>query len=401
MLTIINTLFILIFTYLTVCVVYAFLFSVSGRIFNIKSVPVIQPSKKFAVFIPSYKADEVILNSAREALKQNYPKSLYNVFVIADSLKPTTVEQLRQIPVTVIEVKFEKSTKARSLNEAFRQVPEIYDYVLILDADNIMAPDFIARLNARLEYENVYAIQGHRIAKNLNSKFAILDAISEEVNNHIYRKGHRALGLSSGLIGSGMAFRYDLYKDLMKNIDAVGGFDKESELKLLQKKVKIAYAEDALIYDEKVENSEIFGNQRRRWISAQLHYFRKFFFQGIIDLITKGNLNFFDKAFQQFLLPRVLLLGSIVCMLTLSIAGVWMGIPIHPGFLSWLILLLLWIAGIGFAVPASFYTLKTLSAILSLPKAMWVMFITLFKLKGANQKFIHTPHHLITDPENT
>jgi hypothetical protein len=52
----------------------------------------------------------------------------------------------------------------------------------------------------------IFAVQGHRTAKNTNNSWAILDAISEEINNNIFRKGHRVLGLSSAIIGSGMAF---------------------------------------------------------------------------------------------------------------------------------------------------------------------------------------------------
>jgi hypothetical protein len=44
------------------------------------------------------------------------------------------------------------------------------------------------------------------------------------------------------------------------------------------------------------------------------------------------------------------------------------------------------------SVPSSFYNKKTLSAIIHLPKAFFIMFLTLFKLRGANKSFIHTPH---------
>jgi hypothetical protein len=46
----------------------------------------------------------------------------------------------------------------------------------------------------------------------------MLDAISEEINNNIYSKGHRAIGMSSRLAGSGVAFSYQLYKDTMSKL---------------------------------------------------------------------------------------------------------------------------------------------------------------------------------------
>jgi hypothetical protein len=43
-----------------------------------------------------------------------------------------------------------------------------------------------------------------------------------------------------------MAFLYQLFKNTMKNIDAVGGFDKELELKLLKQGYKFEYRDDAI-----------------------------------------------------------------------------------------------------------------------------------------------------------
>lgn len=389
----------ILYVYLSVSVLYALIYSIAGRFGRIKPSPTYSPENRFAVLIPTYKSDEVILATAKDATMQKYPKDQYEVVVIADSLQPATIHQLKQIPVRVIEVSFEQSTKAKSLNYAFNVLPENkYDYVLILDADNVMARDFLARINGKLNESGAQAIQGHRVAKNLNTNFAILDAISEEVNNHIYRKGHRVMGLSSGLIGSGMAFDFGMYKEVLKTIDAVGGFDKESELKLLRKRIKIEYAEDALIYDEKVENPEVFSNQRKRWMSAQIHYFQKFFVAGIVELFTKGNIDFFDKAFQQFLPPRILLLGTIILFTTFSIAFALTGLAIGPSAISWLILLGGWSLGILLAIPSSFYNKRSMRAVAQLPKAILVMFATLFKLRGANKKFIHTPHNaLFTD----
>jgi hypothetical protein len=54
----------------------------------------------------------------------------------------------------------------------------------------------------------------------------------------------------------------------------------------------------------------VFGNQRRRWLSAQFHYFRKDF-ERAKDLILKGNIDYFDKAIQFIYSPRILL-GAVV-----------------------------------------------------------------------------------------
>jgi len=391
--------FIIIFNVLQIAVLiifglstlYIFLFSFSGLFYKQPPYPSSSGNRKIAVFIPGYKEDEVIVEVARAALKQNYPPESYDVIIIADSFQPETISKLRELPIKVIEVAFEKSTKSKALNKAMEQLVGHYDIVVILDADNVMAEDFLTKINGAFEL-NYPAMQGHRAAKNMNTSLAVLDAVSEEINNHIFRKGHRVLGLSSAIIGSGMAFRYDYFKQLMSTVKAVGGFDKEIELKMLKAGHKIAYLDDAYVYDEKVQKAEVFSNQRRRWLSAQVHYFRQDFFDSLRDLFLKGNVDYFDKAIQFIQPPRILLLGAVLLLgLIFSISNIMLNDSI--------IYLELWgILGIGcllaflFAIPASFYNIKTARAIISLPKGMLLMLGSLLKIRGANNQFIHTKH---------
>jgi len=232
--TIIQT---IILTGLGLSVLYIFIFSVAGLFYRQPSYPKQVTFRKIAVLIPGYKEDTVIREVANDALLQDYPKEYFDVVVIADSFQKDTLDYLKTLPIKVIEVKFDKSTKSKALNKAMEQLTEEYDIALILDADNLMARNFLSKINATFE-KGFIAVQGHRTAKNMDTSLALLDAISEEINNHIFRKGHRVLGLSSAIIGSAMAFRYPLFKDLMLSITAVGGFDKEIELKELMKKFK-------------------------------------------------------------------------------------------------------------------------------------------------------------------
>ena len=91
-----------------------------------------------AVLIPAYKEDQVITGVAASALKQNYPADKFDVVVIADSLKNETLAKLRAMPIKVVEVFFEKSTKVKALNEAMAVIGDDYDCAVILDADNLM-----------------------------------------------------------------------------------------------------------------------------------------------------------------------------------------------------------------------------------------------------------------------
>lgn len=373
--------------------IYVFVFAFAGLFKQRQRKNIIQKQRKFAVLIPGYKEDNVIVEVARRALEQSYPESLFDVVVIADSFKDLTLQKLKKLPIRLVEVAFEKSTKSKALNKAMDVIGDDYHVALILDADNIMEFDFIEKVNNAFN-KGFKVVQGHRTAKNLNTPMAILDAISEEVNNQIFRKGHRALGLSSALIGSGMAFDYHFFKTTMAKVNAIGGFDKELELKLLRNKNKIEYLHEAKVLDEKVQKSEVFANQRKRWLSAQFVYFRRFAISGIKELMLRGNLDFADKVYQMISPPRILLLGFVgIFTLLYFTLDVFMQIEstfIPPGY--WYITAILTFAAFILAIPKTFYNRNTLYAILTLPKAFGVMFLSLFKLKGANKKFIHTQH---------
>ncbi|MCF8365225.1 MAG: glycosyltransferase family 2 protein [Bacteroidales bacterium] len=382
-----NILQALLLLYLGSSAVYLFILSIAGQ-FSIRRPKIVNEKKRrFAVLIPGYKEDAVIVHVAEDAIRQNYPQDLFDVVIIADTYQPATIEAIKKLPVKLIEVSFDKSTKAKALNKAMAQLPgNYYDIALVLDADNLMEADLLSKINDAFS-RGYKVVQGHRAAKNTHNTMALLDAISEEINNHLFRKGHRVLGLSSGLIGSGMAFDYNFFKDLMLGIKAIGGFDKEIELKMTKDGVKMEYLEDAYILDEKVSDTKNFSNQRRRWLAAQAVYFTRTIGPATIALITKGNINFFLKSFQQMQPPRVLLLGISWILGLISI------ILIRDTFTPyWLSLLLCVSISLLISVPRKFWNKQLLAAIAGLPKIFILMALSLMKIKGANKTFIHTEH---------
>ncbi len=385
----------LFFVYLLLATLYIFFYSVAGLFYKQKQKEKVSKIRKFAVLIPGYKEDAVIVHVAKEAVLQDYPKDKFEVIVIADTFKKETLDALRQLPIRVVEVVFEVSKKSKALNKCMEIIGDDYDVAFILDADNIMKKDVLTKINAAFD-RGFDAVQGHRTAKNLNASFAILDALSEEINNHIFRKGHRVLGVSSALIGSGMGLDYSLFKKTMATVDSVGE-DKEVELKIIKKGYTIEYVHDAVIYDEKTQESGNFVNQRRRWIAAQLDYFRSNFLDGIIALITKGNFDYFDKVMQMIQPPRILLSGILFFLSLLFGIIYFLPYPVLkqffvPDFYWWLGLFAGTALALLFAIPGKFYNKQTFMALLSLPKGFILMFISLLKVKGASKKFLHTEH---------
>ncbi len=384
----------IIFVYFGFFALYFLFFSVASLFYRERYMPNDLPRSKYAIFIPAYKEDQVIVQVAHQAIDHQSQNCSFDVYIIADSLKKETIEKLESLPLVVIEVSFEQSTKSKALNRAMKIVNKIYDYAIVLDADNVMEPGFIDRINDTLN-EGFIVVQGHRKDKNKNTSFAILDAVSEAVNNSIFRKGHRVTGLSAALIGSGFAIKYEYFKKLMKDIHAVGGFDKELEIKIIRDNVRIGFSDKAVVLDEKVQKPEVFARQRRRWLSAQFIYFSRYFFTACRELLIHRNIDFFDKIIQMVSPPRVLQLGltGLIAIITWLTGFFTVAAPLaFPGYILWLIVFTISIMAIILSTPRNFYTWKTMLALLHLPKAFFLMLLALFRLKGANKKFIHTQH---------
>jgi len=375
----------MILLYLGLASLYIFVFALASFFYKEKKGIITDKKRKFLVLIPAYKEDVVIVNVAKDALNQDYPSDLYDVYVLADQLQKSTIEKIRAFSVNVIKVSFAVSTKAKSINEGLRIAGEGYDAVVILDADNLMDSNFISRSN-ELMNSGIEIIQGHRVAKNMDTHFSVLDAISEEINNSVFRKGHVALGLSAALIGSGMVIEYNVFKKIMAKADTFAE-DKELEFKLILNKHSIEYLHSVYIYDEKVSKPEVFVKQRSRWLAFQLIYAKRFVFDAFVELFVRGNVDFFDKVMQQLLPPRIILLGLTFIISLFSLL-------FNTGFLfyAWFVQATLCILGIFMAVPKQFYNANTVKAVFSLPLGFILMFKSLFRYQDAKKNFEPTPH---------
>src|ERR1700761_6490204 len=159
----------ILFIYLGVYSLYLFIFSVVGKLFPKSKPPQSSKLSKFVIYICSYKEDAIILNSAAAALTLDYPKDLFHICVIADSLQPETIIKLKQLPIQVLEVVFESSTKSKALHKAIENTADGFDAAVVFDIDNIAAPDFLHRINAWLQ-AGARVVQGHRVAMNTNTQ---------------------------------------------------------------------------------------------------------------------------------------------------------------------------------------------------------------------------------------
>ncbi len=350
----------------------------------------------YLVLYPAYNEDRVIVSSVHKFLGQYYPYGSFHVVVISDHMKPETNEQLAELPITLLQPVFEKSSKAKAMQYAMTYLKEHgidgneqidFDYIIILDADNVVEGNFLEQLN-EVCVRGYKAIQCHRCAKNSNNDVAVLDGVSEEIINTIFRKAHNRLGLSAALIGSGMCFDYQLFKENVYKLSSVGE-DKELEAHLLLQKVFIKYEPDIHVFDEKVSNKDNFQKQRLRWMTAQI---QSLFMQlpHLPYAIRTGNIDYINKTIQQALIPRsMLVVGAFVMCIFITVFSLIFSLS---WYIKWWCLFLAICISLYLAIPKQLRSHTVFGKIFSVPVLVWKMVVNIPKIKRKNTDFIHTTH---------
>jgi cellulose synthase/poly-beta-1,6-N-acetylglucosamine synthase-like glycosyltransferase len=376
------------FVFLALNTLYVFILSVGGHLYSRLKLSKAKRYHKIAIFVPCYKEDAVIVSTAKQLLTQQYPKEHYDVVVLADSLKEETLIKLRELDVITIPIVLEKSMKSRSIQVGFQTLPKnVYDIAIIVDGDNVLAPGFLEDINDLFD-AGISVVQTQRVAKNSGTSMAVLDGISEAINNHLFRQGANGLGLSSALIGSGMSFPYDLLEEEINKIDTPVE-DKALQIALSKRRQFIHYRKGTFTYDEKVDSPEAYKNQRRRWIAGQYQMLATYIGDATLNLF-KGNINYFNIAVLHNIFPSRINSLILLTVLTPLITFFYRDTP--SIILSWWAIFVFYIVALLLAVPKSYYSMKMVRAVFLLPTVVFKTIQAILQSKNANKKFIHTEH---------
>ncbi|WP_195475170.1 glycosyltransferase [Bacteroides finegoldii] len=386
----------ILFTLLALCVGYLLLYAIASKFYRAPRFPDARTFRRFVVLFPAYKEDRVIASSVRSFLQQDYPQELFDIIVISDQMQDATNEDLRSLPIRLLIADYRDSSKAKALTMAMESVSgEHYDIVAIMDADNLTSPDFLAEINRAFD-NGARSVQAHRTGKNMNTDISVLDGISEEINNGIFRSGHNALGLSAALSGSGMAFEAEWFRKNVRLLETAGE-DKELEVLLLRQRIHTTYLPQIPVYDEKTQKEEAIGNQRKRWIAAQFGILRHSL-SGLREAVSKGNMDYCDKILQWMLPPRLIQLAGVFGLTFIfTVIGVWQAVQgagqEWTAAIKWWILSAAQIMAMLLPIPGRLLDKRLGKAILRIPLLALTTLGNLFKLKGAYKKFIHTEHY--------
>ena len=305
----------LLFLPVALTVAYIFVFAVIALFKSPREIKKAKQLNRFIVLIPAYKSGKKVLETVNAVLGQTYNQRNFDIVVISDHQSEMINMRLAQMPITLLTPDFEKSSKAKSLQYAILNLPQfkIYDTVVILDAGDLVDPDYLELVNDAYDTSGSKVIQTHKMARNRDTSISRMDATFEEINNNIFRAGHNVVGLSAALNSSGSVFDFQWFKQNIMKVHSAMGEEKELEAMLANEGIFIDYFEDINVYDEKIRLIHDFNMQRGRWTYIQthalfdnIHYLPSAFINSKHDQI--------DKIIQWAMVPRTIMMGIIAIM---------------------------------------------------------------------------------------
>ena len=236
---------------------------------KLKDKPILEDKQnRFMAIIPAHNEESVIGNLIDSLNKQNYPKELLDIYVIADNCTDKTAEIARNAGAIVYE-RFDEEHKTKGyalkwfLNQKIEEDAP-YDAFCVFDADNIAHEDFIKNMNKKLcQGEDV--VQGYRDIKNpTDSWISAGYAIFYWTMNRFYHLARYNLGLSPLINGTGFMVKFDVVKPTGWDTQTLTE-DIEFSLKRIIAGKRLGWATDAIVYDEQPVGFKQSWSQRSRW----------------------------------------------------------------------------------------------------------------------------------------
>ena len=375
-------LFFLVFPFLTVAFAQLFKEQVDPK--------KVKQSFDFACIITAYKNVSITEHLVQSLLRQSYQN--FHVYLVADECNPNdfsfTDERL-----TVLYPNPSLRLKAKSIIHAMDNFIRPPDYTVVLDADNLVHPQFLEEINLYAN-QGFRSIQGQRTAKNLDTIYACADSTGEFYKNFVERYVPYMIGSSSVISGSGMAVKAQLYKAYLDSPEIQQGKemwkkmlqeDKILQNFLLRQDEKIVFAKNAIVYDEKVTTANQVETQRSRWLYS--------YFQNLPNssgLIWRGLTNL---SWNQLLFGIITIAPPLFILLFSALFLLGIGFFINPYMSIWLFM------GLGIFTLNIFWSLylsevpeQIWSAIWGIPLFIWKQFTALFKMSNPNKNFKHSEH---------
>ncbi|GIP29239.1 glycosyl transferase [Paenibacillus sp. J23TS9] len=278
--------------------VYQFVFSILG-LRRKKKKQHYPATKSFAVLVAAHNEEQVV-GALMENLKQlDYPKELYDVFVICDNCTDNTAKIVREHGMNAcVRTNNNLRGKGYAIEWMLKELwalPRQYDAVVMFDADNLADVNFLKEMNDDL-CSGARVIQGYIDTKNPeDSWITAAYGISYWYINRLWQLSRHNMNMANFLGGTGMCFETNLLKEIGWGATSLVE-DLEFTMRSVKRGVYPKFNYDAKVFDEKPLTFKASARQRLRWMQGHFTVARRYFFPLLWQSIKERSIVKLDLA---------------------------------------------------------------------------------------------------------
>jgi len=263
-----------------------------------------KPTKSFALIVAAHNEEAVVGALIENLLKMDYPRELFDIFVICDNCTDGTADIVRGYEGVYACERTNPNERGKGfaiewmLKELWKN-PRQYDAIVMFDADNLVATNFLQYMNEDL-CNGYRVVQGYLDTKNPHDSWiSAANGITYWFCNRLWQLPRYNLKLSNFLGGTGMCFETKLLKEMGWGATSLVE-DLEFTVRCIQRGIYPKFNYDARVYDEKPITFRASARQRLRWMQGHFDVSRRYMFPLLWQGIRTGSIVKIDAALYIF-----------------------------------------------------------------------------------------------------
>ncbi|MFC4601695.1 glycosyltransferase family 2 protein [Cohnella hongkongensis] len=263
-----------------------------------------KPTKTFALIVAAHNEETVVGALIENLLKMDYPRELFDIFVICDNCTDGTADIVRGYEGVYACERTNPNERGKGfaiewmLKELWKN-PRQYDAIVMFDADNLVATNFLQYMNEDL-CNGHRVIQGYLDTKNPHDSWiSAANGITYWFCNRLWQLPRFNLKLSNFLGGTGMCFETKLLREMGWGATSLVE-DLEFTVRCIQRGIYPKFNYDARVYDEKPITFRASARQRLRWMQGHFDVSRRYMLPLLWQGIRTGSIVKIDAALYIF-----------------------------------------------------------------------------------------------------
>lgn len=256
---------------------------------------------KVAFVIPAHNEEDVIYDTVKDVIdKQNYPREKFDIFVIAHNCTDRTAELAEKAGAKVVVLEDRTPEHCRAAFPLKHGIDLIinsekeYDFVIHLDADNRLNPDFTAYMNDAYQSGVDLARPYEGAINGSQNFFTKACAMFYAFDSRFGSRARERLGIAAHVNGSGALFSVRMLKKC-------GGYDctdisddAEFNFNRMLDGYKGHFVEDAIVYEDMPSSLKDTYNRNKRIGSGSMSLLKTKLLKMVGKFFTTGNFSYIE-----------------------------------------------------------------------------------------------------------